>query len=49
VYGEAPTLKVEVKEDSRRITDISSLFESKNPEAIMKLPADTISSHSCIK
>jgi hypothetical protein len=36
-------------EDSRRIIDISSLFESKKPEAIMKLPGDTISSHYSIK
>jgi len=36
-------------EDSRRIIDISSLFASKNPEAIMKLPGDTIHSHSSIK
>jgi hypothetical protein len=36
-------------EDSRRIINISSLFESKKPEAVMKLPGDTTSSHSSIK
>jgi hypothetical protein len=36
-------------EDNRRIIDISSLFASKKPEAIMTLPGDTGSSHSSIK